>query len=244
MTFLSVKDIVFMPRGVEGLRIRRGGRDLLLPLRRGNKVSFSVSGKPKGGRPKDICTICDGSRCLKGVPDCLAPHVVYLALFGRLAKIGVTKDARYQRRIREQGAQFAAKISVLPDGLRARKAERELASGEGLRGAIRFEDKVKEIGQIATIDEARDIILKMPLPKDLELHDMRQLYQNPDLGNLSKPLITRGDAVKGIIEDTRGEALYFSYRGNLYAYDLRRTIGRSIALGGARVEAQLTLKNF
>ena len=165
-------------------------------------------------------------------------------MFGRLAKIGVTKQARFERRMREQGAQFAAKISNHPDGLKARKVEKELTSSSGLRGGIRFEEKIGSLGEVRDVGQAMEIAGSMSLPGSLEMEDMAHLYQNQRLLDMPKPILLRGDGVKGRIEDTRGEALFINHRDNLYAYDLRRTVGRNIVLGGTRIDAQLTLENF
>lgn len=244
MNSYIVKNIVFMPKGVQGLRLQADEHGEILPLRRGERISFKVSGPSVLRPPKNPCTLCDGTRCLKGRPDCTVPHILYLALFGRIVKVGVTKEKRYERRIREQGAPFATKISRHEDGMEARRAEKILASGEGLRMGVRFEEKVNSIGRVCDVSQANHLISGMPLPNGLELTDMRCLYQNPDLEGPSRPIILRGGAVRGKIEDTRGEALFLTYRDNLYAYDLRRTIGRILTLGGAKVKAQLTLGNF
>jgi hypothetical protein len=239
-----VRDIVFLPNGVEGLVVRSGERNQLLRLKRGKRISFRLEGRPGIGGPKDPCILCDGSRCLKGTPDCMVPHVVYMALFGRLGKIGVTKAARFDRRMREQGARFAARISSHEDGLSARKVEKELTRDYGLRGGIRFEEKMATLGEPGSMGEADEIAGTFSLPFEIGMEDLQHLYQNEHLMDLPKPILLGGDSIKGRIEDTRGEALFLIYRDNLYAFDLRRTIGRNIILGGTRIDAQLTLENF
>jgi hypothetical protein len=239
-----VRGITFLPRGVEGLRMRIEGEDVVLPLERGKEISFRAFGPTVLSSSKDPCALCNGSRCVKGTPDCNTPHIVYLAIFGRIAKVGVTKRRRYILRMREQGAPFAAKITVCRDGLEARRLERLLISKDGVKGSVRFKDKAKSLGTIGSIEEAEAIATAAGLHREIRIEDLRRLYQNPDLGAVSRPLVVRGDAAKGRVEDTRGEALYLTHRGNLYAYDLRRTIGRKLVLGEATVEAQLTLQNF
>ncbi len=244
MASFVVTDIAFMPNGVEGLRLWSRKQTAILPLERGRTISFRVSGQPTASRPKDRCALCDGSLCLKARMDCTVPHVLYLALFGRAAKIGVTRESRYEKRIREQGAPFACVVARFEDGLEARRAERAYSAWEGVRLSVRFEDKVGAIGKVPDVLEANRIVRTIPLPAVPQLEDMRHLYQNPDLDSMETPLILDGDVVKGRVEDTRGEALYFRHRDNLYAYDLRRTLGRSLGLGEHKVEAQMTLSNF
>ncbi len=244
MARMIVEEIAFFGDGVQGLKIASDQRSLLLRLERGAEVSLSLSGPSVTRRQKDACALCDGSHCIKGIPDCRVPHVLYLALFGRVAKAGVTKTSRYERRMREQGAQFAGIVGGHPDGLSARQAERELCSVEGLKGGVRFEEKVRSIGEVQTLSEAKEIADSIALPSHVEIHDLRGLYQNPDLYTYPRPLISRGDSIRGRVEDTRGEALFFMYKGNLYAYDLRQALGRTLSFGRARMEAQLTLTNF
>ncbi len=244
MLSFVVRDIAFLPRGVEGLRIRRDREESVLPLERGKEVSFRASGPTILAPSKDACALCNGSKCIKGRMDCNTPHIVYLAIFGRIAKVGVTKRRRFMLRMREQGAPFAAKISVCKNGLEARRLERLIMSRKGIKGSVRFKDKVEALGISGSEEEAQSTAAATGLRREIQLEDLRGLYQNPDLGGLPRPLVVRGDGVKGRVEDTRGEALYLTHRGNLYAYDLRRAIGRRLFLGDARVATQLTLQNF
>lgn len=181
---MVVKDIALMRHGVEGLVLRDGERTRILPLRRGRLVSFQVTGPQAQRVVRDRCALCDGTRCLKGRQDCLSSHVLYLALFGGIAKVGVTKEPRYERRMREQGAQFAGRLSVHEDGMEARKAERLLAS-KGFRLNVRFEEKMEAFGEVNDAERANAIASNMPLPDTVHLSDMRGLYQNPGLECLS-----------------------------------------------------------
>jgi len=127
--------------------------------------------------------------------------------------------------------------------MKARRAERELSSGKGIGMGVRFEEKVTSIGQLEDERAAGELLESKGL-EGLSVSDMRGMYQNPALGDSSRPILFVGDGLRGTVEDTRGEALFFSYRDNLYAYDLRDTVGRKIRYGEARMETQLTLGNF
>ncbi len=240
----TIERIVFMPNGVEGLQVAPlDGPRKVVPLRRGDDVSLQFGGKRRARSRPDPCAVCDGERCLKGRADCTVPHLVYVAVFGRRVKVGVTKEARFKRRMREQGAEFSAKVSRFGDGMKARRAERELSSGKGIGMGVRFEEKVTSIGQLEDERAAGELLESKGL-EGLSVSDMRGMYQNPALGDSSRPILFVGDGLRGTVEDTRGEALFFSYRDNLYAYDLRDTVGRKIRYGEARMETQLTLGNF
>lgn len=56
-----------------------------------------------------------------------APHVVYCAFYGLLAKVGMTKQARVATRLREQGADGYFVIQECPDRATARQTERQVA---------------------------------------------------------------------------------------------------------------------
>jgi len=241
---LVAREIVLLPDGAEGLKVTGEGRDFLLPLKRGDHVSFRASGLVGARRRKDLCTLCDGTRCLKGVPDCLFTHIVYLALFGRIIKVGVTRQGRFETRMREQGAQYAMELEAFPDGMKARRREKGLAAERGVRLGIRFDEKVKAIGAVKGLDQAKEVMLKAGFKEAVKLKDLRHLYQFPSLDSLARPIILQGDDVRGRVEDTRGEVLLLSHRNNLYAYDLRRTLGRVILLKHVKTKSQLTLDNF
>jgi hypothetical protein len=146
--------------------------------------------------------------------------------------------------MREQGAEFAGRVRVLQDGMQARRVEKELASKNGLRDRVLFEDKVNSVGMVESLDQARGIARGIHLSSEVDLVDVRGMYQSPKLGQVSRPIVINGTSVKGVVEDTRGEALYVTHRENLYAFDLRRTIGRALGSTGGRIKTQLTLHNF
>ncbi len=228
---------------ISALELEREGKKSVVPFVRGEPVSFEVVGEPQFSRSVDLCAICDGSRCLKGTPDCLVPHVLYVASFGRILKVGVTRLERFERRIIEQGAEFAARVGVYPDGMSARRAEKDLATSKHIRLNVRFEEKVREMSTVRSAAEASRLAEKAGVGK-VAMIDFRDRYQDPDLWRLGRAIILGEDKVKGSVADTRGETLFVGYRGNLYAYDLRRTIGRRVEFRGVALRRQLTMTEF
>lgn len=59
---------------------------------------------------------------------CQEPHVVYLAFHGKYPKIGMTKKARFEERMIEQGADAYALLATVENRVKAREEEKELSS--------------------------------------------------------------------------------------------------------------------
>ena len=172
----------------------------------------------------------------------MVPHILYLAAFGRILKVGVTRLERFERRIIEQGAEFAARIRAFPDGMSARRAEKSLAMTKHLRLSVKFEEKIREMGTVRMAEKASEIARDAGMG-EVVMSDFRTRYQDPDLERFGRAIILEEDKVKGKVADTRGGAL-FVHRGSLYAYDLRRAIGRRIAFHGVTLKRQLTVREF
>ena len=51
---------------------------------------------------------------------------IYLAVFDSMLKVGISQEHRLYERLIEQGADFAAKIAYIKDGMVVRKIEQEL----------------------------------------------------------------------------------------------------------------------
>jgi len=64
--------------------------------------------EPRCAQDPDSCT------CVSSFRD--VPHIVYLAWYGTLPKIGMTQEPRFLRRLQEQGADGAAVLLAQHDG--------------------------------------------------------------------------------------------------------------------------------
>jgi len=71
---------------------------------------------------------CDGSLCDNEF--CKRKHVLYLAFYGRMAKVGMSSAKRVGRaeRLVEQGADAYAVIGTFPNRLRAREEEKKVSA--------------------------------------------------------------------------------------------------------------------
>jgi hypothetical protein len=91
--------------------------------------------------PFDQCRACAGTwipvqeclfepRCagdLCDSPLCRKAHVVYATFFGDLVKIGMTAGSRLEERAIEQGADAVVRLSLFPNRLAARDAEKDIS---------------------------------------------------------------------------------------------------------------------
>ena len=73
---------------------------------------------------------CDGSKCDNEF--CKRPHVLYLAFYGTMPKVGMSSTRRVERRLVEQGADAFAIIGTYPNRFRAREAEKAISAETGL----------------------------------------------------------------------------------------------------------------
>jgi hypothetical protein len=69
---------------------------------------------------------CEGEKCDNEF--CKRPHVLYLAFYDTLPKVGMSSTRRVERRLVEQGADAFAIIGTFPNRYRAREAEKSLSA--------------------------------------------------------------------------------------------------------------------
>ncbi len=68
---------------------------------------------------------CDGSRCDNEF--CKREHVLYLAFYDTMAKVGMSSSRRVEKRLVEQGADAFALIGKFPNRLAAREGEKAIS---------------------------------------------------------------------------------------------------------------------
>ncbi|MFB6162067.1 MAG: DUF2797 domain-containing protein [Halococcoides sp.] len=94
------------------------------------------------------CARCTGD-CSLPLDSCREPHAIYLAAFAPdRFKVGVTRDWRLERRLREQGADRAAHLRTVENGRRARQIEATIADRVG--------DSVRVASKIAGLHRSVD----------------------------------------------------------------------------------------
>ncbi len=98
--------------------------------------------------PKQACIFepkCKGEMC--EVRFCSKEHVVYLAFFNDLMKIGMTGRDRVGRRMLEQGADAYSVVAITPNRFESRRLEKDLGRGLELRQAYRNKQVLETMTQ-------------------------------------------------------------------------------------------------
>lgn len=167
------------------------------------------------------CAECKGVciASLKEKKECMqTPHIIYLASFGNLIKVGVTKEKRYYKRMIEQGADYST-IIARTNGLNARIYERIIS--KKIPDKIMLKQKIRnlEINNPNLINEKLKEI-KNKIPKHIkENTEITKLRENLKINN------------KELINELKGEII--SWKGRILILkegiiDLNKIIGRTI----------------
>lgn len=185
--------------------------------------------------------------CNPSNPPCDSPwaaqycgdeHVVYLAGFGELFKVGVTRAERwstpdgYKYRLIEQGADCTTVLRGNLNLTTAQETEQLIADSLGLETRVRFEYKAEEFAHPKgpKIEELKK--LSQETTKKFDLHevctlDLSQVYGvHPEL-----PVDVNAWQIEdllGRVVYVRGNILYFQSNGQLIAHDLHSARGRGI----------------
>jgi hypothetical protein len=182
-----------------------------------------------------VCARCRGD-CLKDEKDCFEPHAVYLAAFAPASfKVGVTRAARLERRLREQGADRGVHVETHPDGELARRREAALAERvAGIGHAVTVADKRAGLGR--TVDEAA-------WERLLDGFDVRARHVF-EYGLALEGPATPATLAAGTVRGTKGRLLVLDRGGTTHAVDLRDLVGHELRPGGPSRDRQAGLGAF
>lgn len=164
------------------------------------------------------CAACRGE-CLKEEKDCFEAHVLYLALFAPdVVKVGVTKRDRFERRMREQGADAGRVLAVFPDGESARRAE----AAAPHRDAVPTAEKMRSLHREPDPELLRD-----------GFEEFRYFARPP-----VRPVrLGPGDPVVGGVVGVKGRVLVVENKDVFYGVDLRDLVGFSLDGSGSPVQS-------
>jgi hypothetical protein len=162
------------------------------------------------------CARCTGD-CSRPLPSCREEHAVYLAAFAPdVWKVGVTRSWRVETRLREQGADRAARLRAVPDGRRARRIEAGIADT--------VPDRVRVPTKIAGLHRA---VEAAAWESFLDAYDPETRFAfdyDLDLDRQPVPATTAAGTVRG----TKGRVLVLDRAGTTYAVDMRDLVGHLV----------------
>lgn len=195
-----------------------------------------------------LCSICNGSKCLLEEERCVMPYVVYLALFGNVLKVGVSKSSRYPKRTIEQGADYSTIIAKAPNGFLARKIEWQIKKQFRIRDRMSFSEKIR---LLCTGDDQRVLTgtvnrilaatseFKQYLESEPEILDLGCHRALKDLKRI--PLENRGSIINGRIVGAKGPILFIEDFNTHSILNVGRVIGRMIRKSEIKIPTQSTL---
>ena len=178
---------------------------------------------------------CTGERC-SSPPFCTRPHVVYLALYSNLIKVGMTSERRFKQRITEQGADAASMIFKCENRLEARKLEKEVSERFKIPQDIKPGILMKQWVSAPSMQQMQNVYStylqkiscwRKPLNNELAAFDKYPISVRPK----SPPKIVRCEGRHtGEVMGIKGRFLVYSTAKGARALDLSDLVGRTIFL--------------
>ncbi len=175
--------------------------------------------------PQD-CEDCEGGFCEE-------EHVVYLAFFGPISKIGMTKKKRLKQRVIEQGADAYALMATLENRKKAREEEKEISDRLNISQKVSSKDKLRRLER--EIDKQMIRRKFRGIKNRIAVGELKYLEDYP----ISLPLRARPrlrptpGRHQGERVGIKGGLLIYEYNG-LQALDLSDLIGRNMLIDKRR----------
>jgi len=181
---------------------------------------------------------------------CCKIHVVYLAVFGDIMKVGITQNKRLYQRMIEQGADAFIPVLSARNRAEAREIENAISKEIGVSQIIRGSEICKTLAnydeqksdsslleRAEKICEFRDV----PVP-NFKVIKLGSKYSLPEL--ITNPILLDGFGFKGEVIGTKGRLLIFEDYSQsqrtlemsklMCATDLSKLVGRTIKMFGNR----------
>lgn len=182
------------------------------------------------------CLQCSGfCTNINGRKKCMEDNFcIYLATFGPLLKVGISRDFRIKQRLVEQGADFGAILSRIKDGRIARIYEQRIKRCLGIVDRLRGYEKHPHIFSdpkvcVRNINSATDKLKKSTFSEifqEPEIFDMREYY---NLVNEKSDFLKLENNLKlnGRIVCVKGSIALLE-NGGFHCIDCHGLIGREI----------------
>jgi len=186
-----------------------------------------------------FCMTCNGTECLneKMREDCKTnKYYLYLAAFDSLLKVGISYEFRVQERLVEQGADMAAVIAIVQDGMEVRKIEQKIREELDITDAVRGETKTKNLfgdpnNSASVICSALKKLKSNGFSARPEIYDMRQHYRLNNVIFAPEALeIKDGMKLEGRFVAAKGNIAVLNKKHKFYSLNTHRLIGREIEM--------------
>ncbi|WP_049902700.1 DUF2797 domain-containing protein [Halococcus agarilyticus] len=162
-------------------------------------------------------------------------HAIYLAAFApRMFKVGVTRSARLDTRLREQGADRAAHVEVAPDGRSARRRETAIADDHDITERVRVPTKIRGLADVVDVAAWNELLSAFEVRDEFAFEYGLDLTERP----VAETLLT------GTVCGVKGRVLVLDHAGTTYAVDLRSLVGHELTTGATDRMLQASLTGF
>ena len=184
------------------------------------------------------CLKCDGSECLnpKRRDECKEEeYVVYITVFGDILKVGISQTFRKTTRWLEQGADFAAEVRNVKDGMLARRIESAISKRLGIVDRVRGNEKIGKIFSDPNISLQmlrRAVEVLNGFGSRYIIHDLRSNYRLENVkGKPKEASLSAGSVVKGKVVAVKGNLMIFEDGNETRYINLHRLTGRELETG-------------
>ena len=187
------------------------------------------------------CTSCIGyCRNISKRSECMnTNYYIYIAIFGNLLKVGISRDSRLKHRLIEQGADFGAKIAHIKDGRIARLYEQKIKRFLGIEDRVigykKFQNMffdsslhIKDI-QIA-IENLKKSSFKEIFLDNIEIYDLRKYYNLISFKETKPKMIEirNGLTISGKIISVKGNVFILQTKSEFFCVNANELIGREL----------------
>ena len=187
------------------------------------------------------CTSCMGiCKNIEKRAECMKKEFcLYLAIFGNILKVGISRDLRLKQRLIEQGADFGAKLASVKDGKLARiyeqKIKNYLNSEDIVSGYKKFiKSFINPTGTIKDMVEAitklkKSNVINIPIG-DVEIYDLRKYYNLHTIVNVMPKFIKieKGEHIEGLVLAVKGNVVFMKRSDEYVCFNANDLIGREV----------------
>lgn len=184
------------------------------------------------------CAKCKGEYCYnpKYKKKCdQTNHIVYLASFNEVIKVGTALSSRYLKRLIEQGADYGTIIAETPNGIMARNIESKICTLDKITDRINYNTKLRNL--FSKKESSRDLMdcfknIKFVFSEydtyfknKLDVIEIQNTIKNTCVFGPVPIEIKKGLKIDGKVLGVKGSILLLDRNQVCYTLDLRRLSG-------------------